>query len=716
MADLGAEYRALFAEEARLRLDRLTTELLQLESDPSNAELIMSIFRDAHTLKGGAAMVGLDQTRAVTHAMEDLLEELRDGSRMATSRLTDALLAAVDVVRALIEAGQTGKEDAEAAEESVTLLRAMQVSEGHDTALPQIVPAEPTPVVDDPVVAPAPTAAEQDVDSDELAVALAADDATPATPAVRRAPQIMLQVSVDRLDELHRLVSETAAAHLRLGNWISSNVGGDPGVVREYRAVSNILSSLQETAMRARMVTLEQLSQNLHRSVRDLARRAGKEIRWDVRGEDTEVDRHVLEQLADPLLHIVRNAVDHGIETPDVREAAGKPAKGTIRLHAMQLGSQVIIAVSDDGRGIDLDRVRDTASRRGIDVAGVPETQEMYLIFRSGFSTAEKITDVSGRGVGLDVVRSKLEGIRGRIEVDSQVGSGTEFRITVPTSLAIMPCMVVSAAGLPLGIPMHSVLTVLPPLSGDEIHVDGRPVVLADGLPVPVTGLAATLGTGPASRGPAVVVAGLTRSHAFRVDELMGQREIVVKAFGTLTPSSGLFSGAGLEPDGSVILTVEAGGLINKARRLQGRGVVSDAATATAATSASSVARGRGTVLVVDDALTVRELQRSILETAGYTVHTASNGAEAMARLRDLDVDLILTDVEMPEMDGFALTAAVRRDERLGQVPVVILTSRATDKDRQRGFEVGADAYITKRAFDQRTLLDVVERLLGSRS
>jgi two-component system chemotaxis sensor kinase CheA len=322
----------------------------------------------------------------------------------------------------------------------------------------------------------------------------------------------------------------------------------------------------------------------------------------------------------------------------------------------------------------------------------------LQLVFLSGLSTARRITDVSGRGVGLDVVLHGVDAVRGRIEVRSRPDAGTEFRVRVPITLAVLPCLLVSCADQRYAIPMHSVVVVREAAAGEEpLWVDGRPV--------PVTALARVLDL-PPSDGAAprtvVVVSGPTRRHGFAVDALLGQRDVVVKGLSGLLPRIDVLTGASIEPDGSVLCVLDGAGLVARSQR-----------SIPSPTETRTPPPRRGALLVVDDALTVRELQRAILERAGYRVRTAADGPAALAALADAPADLVLTDVEMPGMDGFDLTRAIRATPALASVPVIILTSRATDEDRRRGLDAGADGYLLKSTFDQGGLIAAVERLLG---
>ncbi|MGH2815988.1 MAG: hybrid sensor histidine kinase/response regulator, partial [Actinomycetota bacterium] len=409
------------------------------------------------------------------------------------------------------------------------------------------------------------------------------------------------------------------------------------------------------------------------------------------------------------------NAIDHGIELPEARLAAGKPRYGTVRVHATQLGSEVVVTVADDGPGIDLARVRQQAGEAGDALDGVGDDEAIYAIFRSGLSTAATVSEVSGRGVGLDVVRASLASVRGRVEVQSEPGTGSEFRLSVPITLAVLPCLLVEAAGRRFGVPMHSVVSA-EAAGWSEDHVEGQVVIRVRDTILPVSDLAATLGLtaghgeAPASDSPAVVLASMTRRHAFRVDRLLGQRNVVVKDLGRLLPRLALLAGASLEPDGSILLVLDVSGLVDRARWVRSGGAGRADPSPPRALPAPA---GPASVLVVDDTAVVRELERSILEEAGYRVRTARDGREALATLTGDPPDLVVTDVDMPYLDGLELTRSIRADPRLAGLPVVVVTSKAAEADRRRAMDAGADAYLVKGDLDQRSLLEVAGRLLG---
>ncbi len=677
----GAEaFRALFAEEAEARLSRLGQLVIELEGavpgTPAALALIGEIFREVHTIKGSAGVVGFDSVGAYAHEVEAYLEELRSARTTCTPEIVDALLAGIDGLAALTWRAVGGDLTAGTGDHPALLQLAVAFS------------AEPAPVAAPP-----------------------ADPVTPPATAVpgRELPST-IAVPLERLDELIRLVSETAAAHLRNGRMLSERLAVEPASVAGYSELSVLLNQLQDVAMRTRMVPVAGITDQLHRAVRDTARSLGKDVRWEVLGGTTELDRGVLQQLSDALLHLVRNAVDHGVETAAERVAAGKPAQATVRLHAMQLGSEVIIVVTDDGPGIDVERVRQKAAANlGIDSGAMSDDDALQLIFESGLSTSRFVTDISGRGVGLDVVRANVNAARGRVEVRSEPGGGCEFRIVVPVTLAVLRCLLVEVAGQRFAVSMHQIVLARPEATGQEIHTEGRRSLLLDGQSVAICDLAEVLALPSATAaGILVVVNDSAGRYAFRVAEVIGQRDVAVKGLSPLVPPLGVVSGVSVEPDGSILFLLDVPGMIEQARHLL-------PATG-AATTASPVPRHSGRVLVVDDALTVRELQRSILERAGFEVALAGDGVDALSQLAEHVPDLVLTDVEMPRMDGFTLTEQIRARPALANVAVLILTSLASDADRRRGLEAGADGYIVKSAFDEKALLSAVDRVLGGRS
>jgi two-component system chemotaxis sensor kinase CheA len=732
-------------EEAKGHLERIASGLLTLESAPDDHATIDGIFREAHTMKGAAGMVGMMRVSRLAHRLEDLLVELRSGTRRSTPELTDAMLLVVDGLGRLIAGAANGEQDAsdEAALErllpsSLPLaapaaqieltpaqapaptavadrpLRAAAIAQPLAQALPTLAPPTPPPPVPAiPVVVTSVAEAPAQAAAPTPLVPMPPPPAQAPRPAIAPTPvshldrkhldAATLEVPVARIDELNRLVGEASAAQLRVGHVFGSELSLDPDAVTEYRELTKVINQLQEVTERTRMVPVGTLEPILHRTVRDSARAAGKDVRWEVMGEDIEVDRGVLEELVSPLLHLVRNSVGHGVELPEQRLAAGKPAQALVQLHATQVGSKVVIAITDDGAGINVAAVRAAATKSGVDVAGLGEQESLQLIFRSGISTAKVLTEDSGRGVGLDVVATAVAAVHGEIEVVNHPGAGAEFRIVVPITLTVVPCLIVAIAGQSFALPLHRIMRML---EAQHVQVvSGRQLAVIDGVAVPVSNLADLLGLPTTEGGPWVLLGTAAGSHAFQVETVLQKRDVVVRGLTGRLRDLKAVSGASIEPNGSILLVLDVSTLIERSN------TIADSASRVPE-KATGPAR-QLSVMVVDDALMVRELQRSILERGGYTVRTATDGAEALAMLAEQPADLVVTDLEMPHVDGFMLTSSIRAHPRLANIPVLIVSSRASEEDHQRGLDAGADGYIVKTSFDEAGLLSAVSRLLG---
>ena len=649
-------------------------------------------------MKGAAGMVGMMRVSRLSHRLEDLLVELRAGTRQTTPELTDSMLLVVDGLSRLILNPSSAEQDA-----------------SDEAAMERLLPAPLTPVqaAPQPEAAPAPEIAPMPAPAILAAVPNGAGPALAAPPRAPRArdatvdPQhqvaATLEVPVARIDELNRLVGEASAAQLRVGHVFGSELHLDPDAITEYRELTKVINQLQEVTERTRMVPVGTLEPILHRTVRDVARALGKNVRWEVIGADIEVDRGVLEELVSPLLHLVRNSVGHGVEMPAQRLAAGKPEQAVVRLDATQVGSKVVIAISDDGAGIDVTAVRAAATKAGVDVTGLTEDESVHLIFRSGISTAKVLTETSGRGVGMDVVATAVEAVHGEIQVVNHPGAGAEFRIIVPITLTVVPCLIVSIAGQSFALPLHRIVRML---EAQNVQlVSGRKLAVVDGLAVPVSDLAALLGLPTASVGPWVLLGTAAQSYAFQVETVLQKRDVVVRGLTGRLRDLKAVSGASIEPNGSILLVLDVPNLIE-------RSMTALEAPRTGADRAAGLVRPLA-VMVVDDTLMVRELQRSILERGGFTVRTASDGAEALAMLTEQPADLVVTDLEMPNVDGYVLIKSIRAHPKLANIPVLIVSSHASDEDHQRGLDAGADGYIVKTAFDEAGLLSAVSRLLG---
>jgi two-component system, chemotaxis family, sensor kinase CheA len=672
MSEPDAELVEAFHQEVAYRLDEMEAALLAIEAGHQGPGMIDSLFRNVHTIKGTAGMFGLDDVTAVAHAVEDILAILRQRGTFPPS-LLDPLLHATSVVRARVN-GADAPVDALLGE----LAAALASLAGDDPAeatMPAVAgPRIPVEPVGDPVpTGPVPTGPVP-----------AGPGPIPEQRSVRVAPA--------KIDHLLDVIGEAIQDGRRLAHALGTEADLPEGLVDALGASARTLDELKDTAIKMRTLPLAVIAGPLPRAVRDMARATGKEVELTVSGADTELDRVILESLAEPITHLLRNAVVHGIEPPGDRAQAGKPVRGRVELRAMSRGALVEIVVADDGRGVSQD-VADRAQRDG---------SLTDVLAQAGYSTAEEVTELAGRGVGLDAVKNYALSLGGAFEIRSQPGQGMEVILLLPLALALLDVLLFERGGAVFGVPLAAVEEVVG--VNQTASIQGHLSLNVRGRPLPVADVAVLLGAQapPLSSRPHALVIGVPgRRVAVVCDALLGEEEVVVKTLGPLLAGVGGYLGAAILGDGRVALLAEPSALA--------RGKP-DHVVRPAPTRAAEVPR----ILVVEDSFTVRELQRSILETAGYRVVTARDGADALRILgRDPTIALVVTDLEMPELDGLELTRAIRADQARSSLPVVIITSHGSEEDQRKGIEAGADAYMAKRNFDQQALLATVERLVG---
>jgi two-component system chemotaxis sensor kinase CheA len=477
----------------------------------------------------------------------------------------------------------------------------------------------------------------------------------------------------------------------------------------DARALDQAAGALDEEVRRVRMIPFADACQGLDRVVHDLAEAGGKAVDLVIQGGNVELDRSVLEGLKDPLRHLVRNAVDHGAEPAEERRKAGKPPRVTVTVAAVLRGAQVEVVVADDGRGLDLEALRQQLRKKNLPEPA-DDRELARLIFLPGMTTTRLITDVSGRGVGLDVVKSRVEALHGTVDLSFTAGHGTRFALAVPLTLTTLRALLVAAGGQTFAFVGTNVQKLVRADPAALRSVEGREMLALGGAPLPVASLTDTLGlppreAAPRRKVPAVVVAAGDRRMAFVVDEFLAEQEIVVKGLGSRLRRVRHFSGATILPSGQIALVLNAADLI---RRALGRPTARPLGEALA----PKVAPAKKRILIAEDSVTTRALEKSILEAAGYDVTAAADGADAWQLLQERGADLLVSDVEMPRLDGFGLAETVRGSSRFRELPVVLVTARATESDKARGLAAGANAYLVKSAFDQRALLETIAQLL----
>ncbi len=732
-----------FLEEAAERLEALAEKLVRLEGEPGNAELVREIFRDLHTLKGGSAFVGLARMNRLAHKAEDLVAKVRDGSRGVDAAVVDVLLGTLDSLRQILDRAARRAPIDVAVEELIVRL------EQPSAARPEPPPGVPLRRVEDP---PAPSAR---------------PTAGPPAPAAiaSEAGKQTLRVDFEKLDDLLNLVGELVIGKNALSQAVlglaslsrllgvhkrivrRAGLAGDVsgaerkallrelveeiarterafdetsrGIERAGGRLDRISGNLRDQVMKLRMVPIARVFTKYHRTVRDLSKQLGKKVRLEIHGGETELDKILVEALDGPLMHLVRNSLDHGIESEHARISAGKPAEGVLTLAAHQRGNQIVVEVSDDGGGIPPDKIKAKALEKGLvsaeELARMDERQVLELIFRAGFSTAAKVTDVSGRGVGMDVVREAISQLKGTVDVASVPGQGSTFTMKLPLTLAIIQVLLVRAGGETLALPIDLVQRTLHVERGAVRRLYDRDVIEVAGKQVPLLSLARALDLETGADAyvtpmvSVILVELFGETFGLVADRLDGKREIVIKTLGDLLENVRGCAGATLDGEKPVLI-LDVPAVLSLAL---------EAARGGEPTMAAATRLGGPRILVVDDSDMVRDTVARALRSVGYTVVEAADGVDGLAAATSAagagrPFDLVTSDVMMPRMDGYELARQLRAHAAYAAVPIVMLTSRGETIDRIRGFDAGVSEYLVK-PVDRAELLRAVSRQLEAR-
>ncbi|QYM80443.1 hybrid sensor histidine kinase/response regulator [Horticoccus luteus] len=746
----------LFRMEAEGQLAVLTEGLLALEEKRDAAQL-EALMRAAHSLKGAARIVGMDAAVGVAHAMEDCFVAAQAGSLFIGRGAVDRLLAGVDLLTRISQTSDAdldvwGAERAGEVSEVMEGLHAVLRGDVAD-AVPADASAEP------------PAAPKMAVPAVETAEPVPPRKVDAPTERGSKGETRVLRVTADHLNRLLGLAGESLVESRRLRPFgesvarlkrLQRELGGTLDTLRDQLVAGASAELLQETlaASRTRLSACREfladrlgeldaydrrstnLAHRLYgearavrmrpfadgvaalpRVVRDLARELGKEARLEIIGDDTQVDRDVLEKLEAPLGHLLRNALDHGIERPEVRLAAGKPAAGLIKLEARHSAGVLLITISDDGRGADPEILRQAVVRRKLVAEEMAprlsEAELLEFLFLPGFSLKEQVTEISGRGVGLDAVQSMVKSVRGSIRVATEPGRGMRFQLQLPLTLSVVRALLVQIADEPYAVPLGFIVRTMR-VARDEISAtEGKQHFAFEGRRVGLVSAQQMLGrSAPVAAGDLAVVVLGEGEHRYGlvVDAFMGERELVVQP---LDPRLGkikdIAAGALME-DGSPVLIVDVADLVRSVEKMAAAGQLN--AVQAEAAAVAAVARKR--VLVVDDSLTVRELERKLLDSRGYAVEIAVDGMDGWNAVRTGNFDLVITDVDMPRLDGVELTRLIKQDQRLRALPVMIVSYKDREDDRRRGLEAGADYYLTKGSFHDETMLNAVADLIGA--
>lgn len=712
----------LFRMEADEQIAVLRNRLLEVESGHSTAAGLEALMRASHSLKGAARIIGLDAIVHLTHAMEDRFVAAQAGHALDSADV-DRMLRATDWLEKLQTANP--KETEAWLAENTSAIEALAAS----------LASTEGPTAEAPSAAVAPSTPEAKPAGDGEVFRRSQPESDTAERSIR--------MSSGGFDRILAFSSHMLVASRQFVNHSEALERNKHALVRAHRLLADAdemsrISALQELERQiavlddsiADLDTLtrsnERAAERLHRAVlagrlrpfsegitgvsrlvRDTARNLGKTVVLEVIGEGTRVDRDILERLEAPISHLVTNAIDHGIETQAERAALGKAAEARIKIHARHENGRLVITVQDDGRGIHRDRLRETILRKNLVNAetaeGLSDHELLEFLFLPGFSTANTVSEISGRGVGLNVVQSMVQEAGGSVTVTSEPGEGTTFRLTLPVTRSVIKVIRLQVDGESYAVPLvriDKVVHMEPQPSGEE--AEERYSITLDGESVPVVTLNRLLGlsTRPLPAGPVPML--LSGGVAFAVDRLVDEIELPVRRIDRRLGKIPGVSAASLDEDGLPLLILDVEDLLHTARE------------GAAAPSAIDTSLMTPRILIVDDSHTVREMERRLLDRAGYTVATAQNGQEAWNLLRLNDYDLLISDVDMPQMNGIELVAKVRDNPRLARMPVIILSYKDSEEDKRRGLDAGADYYLTKGAFQNNTFLQAVVDLIGT--
>ena len=756
-----------FLVESFELIEQIDHDLVELESNPDDLELLNRIFRVAHTVKGSSSFLNFDTLTELTHHMEDVLNKARHGELKITADVMDVVLKSVDMMKGLlVSIRDNGNDSSSGIDISQICLQLTAISEGQSSAsaTPAAAP-EPAPAPEPAAADIPPSAIPDDIDPNTLsedqvnaeierllkvrkaedearraakasgggaapATAPAAAPAAPAAPvadkpaaaakpagdganapakASANASDQTIRVEVGRLDYLMNLVGELVLSKNRLltiYNDVEERYDGEQFLEELNQVVSSlslVTTDVQLAVMKTRMQPVAKVFNKFPRVVRDIGRDLNKQIDLIISGEETELDKSIVEEIGDPLTHIIRNSCDHGIEDPATRKAAGKPEKGTIELKAYNEGNHIVIEIIDDGKGIDADAIRIKAVERGIiseNEADTMSNKEIYsIIFRPGFSMAAKVTNISGRGVGMDVVKTNVEKLHGVIDIDSEVGKGTTLKLKIPLTLAIIQSLLVGTQEEIYAIPLANVNeTVRVPV--DNIYtIEGKNVLrLRDEVLSLVRlsdlfGVKQVLESGDQTY--VVVISVAETKLGIIVDNLIGQEEIVIKSLGSYLANIDGIAGGTIRGDGRVTLIVDVGVIMDMAKEVK---VDIKSSMSAEATQKAKESPADYKVLVVDDSKMDRTIISKALAPTGITLIEATNGLEALNIIKSGEhaFDAVLIDIEMPKMDGYTLAGEIRKYSKYRNLPLIAVTSRTSKSDRLRGVEVGMTEYITK--------------------
>lgn len=739
-----------FKEETKEYLAKLNTNLLILDKNPEQLDNLQKMKKDIHTLKGAARMLGFKEVAEIAHSIEFIFEAVNNKNIVINPLVVNTLFAGFDLLQTLIDKLVKGENPKlEFAVICEGLNKISKKEQGMDS-----FPGELKVIIEKM------KAGKEEIESkgeNDLSCGASISEVMPDAHET-------IKIKSIKIDELLGLSGEIVVAKIKSGELLrklrtirrdiknynrivklfSSEINSllpdkntnlktnnlikeiqgienqTRGYYKEYETMTNhmnlIIDKMQEEILSLRMLPLNTIFEVFPRAVRDIAQQYNKKISLEIKGGKVELDKKMLEIIKEPLIHIIRNSIGHGIETEKDRKKLGKPEEGKIIITAWQEGNHVLITVEDDGKGIDPELVKETAIKKKI--VTLEEANELsvreviYLIFRPGFSTSAEVNELSGRGVGTEIVKEKVEELKGEVNIDSEVDKGTKFIIKLPLTLSITSAILVKAASICFAIPTANIDEIVKIKYEDIKYIEERPVINLERRIVPLVDLKAVLGlhaeeTGLKKEKLFIVIISYGRQRkGFIVEEVFSEGEVVVKNLGDYIGNIKNIAGATILVNGDIVLLLNVPDLM--------RAPFSEARVFDVDIKKKEKKKipEQKSILIVEDSLTTREMERSILETIGYKTLVAGNGVEALEILALKKVDLIITDVQMPVMNGWEFAGKVRQDKKYKDLPLIMVTSLDHPEDKKKGIEMGANAYILKSEFEQDKLLRLIETFI----
>lgn len=738
------ELRSIFKIEFEENIQTLNNELLKLESDVFNTDALTKLMRTAHSMKGGARMIGLPDVVTLAHFFEDMLGAVKKEGVELKRHDFDRMYKAIDIIKSLVNEAVTG--------EAPNFVAASVIDQIINGSGEPKTNDEPDSVIRQSEIAADSQPVTQELQGDiipafsidTIRVASSKLDTLMDLSGELTVSKIQLALRLGKINDLSLLLEDSTRELNSIETALLPQRSENPGLFSEVGLIINRLKNrfdsasveignlsdgisednsrlnfvayeFEEVIKNLRMLKLSNIFNLYPRMVRDISNELGKEVNFIIEGGDITADKKILEEMRDPLMHMIRNSIDHGIELPDEREQQGKPRAGTIKLSANHFAGHITITLEDDGKGLNEKSIIETALRKKLideeASKNLTHKQIHKLIFTPGFSTSKIITDVSGRGVGMEVVQANIDKLKGKINIESETKKSTRFIIELPLTLATLRVMTASVGNHIFAIPVDFIVSVIIVDVAEIFSMEARDTIVFRDEPITIVNLKTVLELEDISDSTrknvttfqCIILSSMGEKAGFIVDSLIDEQEVLVKPLGFMLKRVKNVSGSTILVSGDVCMILNPNDLLKTVKSLSASEILETS-------TPESLRKKR--ILLVEDSITTRTQEKRILESAGYDVVVAVDGLDGYQKLLINEIDAVVSDVEMPNLDGLSLTEKIRAEKKYLSLPVVLVTSLSSEEQKKRGLESGANAYLTKSGFDQKILIETLDRLL----